>query len=414
MNEPTSEKPIRYCYECGNRIRMNLEHCWYCGVPVHRQIRPPRRCPFCAEPIRPESVKCPHCGEFVDGRARVETRPVQQMIVIDKDVLHAMRDLQLPPGSPVPDFARKVLDVQTVRAIEENKPDEIQAPGVKVLPAPSGAPMMIEYRPGEIETGGKEIVLRPAAQPPARAEAAGPSEVMQLPPSHPLAALGRPTGLARRTAAPTAAPTKPSQESDAVVDAELSDVYRICDACKAEILATDNYCYYCGRKYRRTFAEERRAAAERRRRFRKAVRNIFLLLLVAAAVLGGYFYLGGFISRQNIKDIEQIGRDALKGNLPKDLEELKTLSPKAVAAAAQCRRNLTLINSAKRAAAEKNGLKEGTVPLEDVLRELKMDKLPSCPTSGTYTLNPLGQLPTCSIGDNGTTSTLDDHIIADK
>jgi len=422
MNEPTSEKPIRYCYECGNRLRTNLEHCWYCGVPIRRQIRPPRRCPFCAEQIRPESIKCPHCGEFVDGREKVMPQPVQQMIVIDKELLNAMQDLRLLPGSPVPDTARRVLPERTVRAIEAGTTDQIQQPGVRVLPAPPDALLQIEYKPvetGAVETtGSSEIILRPMAQPPAPATpGAGPPAKTALPPSHPLASLARApvAPLARRKAPPPAKPAPAKAEkADAVVDAELSDVYRICDACKTEILAKDNYCYYCGRKFRRTYADERRAAAERRRRFFKALWTLVLLAIVAAVGVGGYLYLKGFVSRENLKDLGQIGRDALKGNLPKNLEELKTLDPKAIAAAAQCRRNLTLLASAKRAIAEAKGLKEGTVALEDVLKQLQTDRLPTCPTSGTYTLNPIGQPPTCSIGDNGTTSTLDDHVITDK
>jgi hypothetical protein len=332
-----------------------------------------------------------------------------------------MQDLHLLPGSPVPDPARRVLDAKTVRAIEEGKPDQIQEPGVRVLPAPlegPALPALIEYKPVGEPTSG-EIILRPTAQPPARAAAAGGlAPPAALPPSHPLASLsGRPASLpALRKAAPLA-PSKPkpaaSPKPDAAVDAEVSDLYRICEACKTEILADDNFCYYCGMKYRRTYADERRAAAERRRRFIKALWTLALLIVIAAIAVGGYLYLGGFVSRQNIKDIEQIGRDALKGNLPKNLEEL-TISPRAIADAAHCRRNLTRMDQAKRAAAAKKGLKQGTIPLADVLAELKMDKLLACPTSGTYTLNPIGQLPTCSVGNNGTTSTLDDHITTDK
>jgi len=398
MIEASSGKPIHYCYQCGKRLRMSLEACWCCGVPVQRQIRPPRRCPFCAEPIRPETIKCPHCGEFLDGRAHVDTRPVRQMIVIDKDLLHAMSDLRLSPGLPVPDSARPLLKEQTIRAIEENKPDQIQEPGVHLLPVPWSAPtppsvpMLIEHKPEG--TGSSEIVLVPTQQP-----------LAPLPPA---------SGVPVRYVPPPAAPPAAPEEPEATVDAEVSDLYRICDICKTEILATDKFCFYCGAQYRPSTADERREALERRRRFYRTVRLLVLLFFVAFGSLGVYLYVKGSLSREDLKSIEQIFRGAVKEKFPKSIEELKTINPKAIWAAEKCRENLHLIQSAKRAAAEKMGEKAATISLEDVLRELKTDKLPVCPTSGTYSINSLSQMPTCSIGDNGTTSTLDDHILSDK
>ena len=162
---------VNYCYRCGKRLGDQRMKCYYCGAPGIREIRPPRRCPFCDLPVRRKAVKCPNCGEFLDERARtkeaveaearaqtLEGRLLEQAgqqrpsitFIIDKAVIGAPESLRLPPGAHVPRDVSHLLPPSTVEAIERGDPTLIDHPGVKALPSPeasSGSGEIIEHKP---------------------------------------------------------------------------------------------------------------------------------------------------------------------------------------------------------------------------------------------------------------------------
>jgi len=86
------------------------------------------------------------------------------------------------------------------------------------------------------------------------------------------------------------------------------------------------------------------------------------------------------------------------------------VTPESIEQAKQCREMLERIQRAKRAAEQKNPVGVD-VTWENVLPLLNMKEIPRCPAGGTYKLNPSLQMPSCSIGNNSTVDTKDDHIL---
>lgn len=81
------------------------------------------------------------------------------------------------------------------------------------------------------------------------------------------------------------------------------------------------------------------------------------------------------------------------------------------ALANKCTTNLRAIETAKKMWAEESGVSQGSVPTWENIVPSYLIKVPSCPKGGTYTVGPAAEPPQCSIGDNSTQRTDDDHII---
>lgn len=84
-----------------------------------------------------------------------------------------------------------------------------------------------------------------------------------------------------------------------------------------------------------------------------------------------------------------------------------------VVIANKCRANLKQLDAAKHLRTQETGEDWGEVPLDwtDLEPYIAGEK-PTCPAGGTYTIKARRDtFPTCSIGDNGTERTGDDHIL---
>jgi hypothetical protein len=62
-----------------------------------------------------------------------------------------------------------------------------------------------------------------------------------------------------------------------------------------------------------------------------------------------------------------------------------------------CERNLVYIAGAKNIAGQEHGLKPGAIIDKQELGKYMLGEFPACPAGGTYTINPIGTKPTCSI-----------------
>lgn len=87
------------------------------------------------------------------------------------------------------------------------------------------------------------------------------------------------------------------------------------------------------------------------------------------------------------------------------------LGAKTVAKVNFCKTNLRQVQTAKEAWALDSGADYGAEPTWQDLVPKYLSKMPACPMGGSYSINSIGSSPACSIGNNNTERTTDDHIL---
>ena len=338
---------VFYCFRCGNRVKRAEGNCWYCGAPNRRSVRPPRHCPFCGESIAQKAVKCPHCAEFLDGRARptpvAPSGPPQQItFVIDKAVIQADKPLMLKGGGQIPPGLANLLSDQTVRAIQSNQPGLIDQEGVRALPMPRAAaqaaaslPEAIEQEtepadtlpaPGKGPAVGKGPAAPKGKAPFPESVRRGGTDLVRPDSTAPVVSSGKERALSLAKAGgtalakaggsalakltdrlmgamesptappPTAAPTAATEAGP--LDAEEVQLYRTCTVCGNELLADDNYCFHCGvvqRKIEKSGKPPMRVGG-----------NTFPIFVLCVLLLAGMVYLALFGDR--FKSFNLFGR----------------------------------------------------------------------------------------------------------
>jgi len=139
--------------------------------------------------------------------------------------------------------------------------------------------------------------------------------------------------------------------------------------------------------------------------FRKSIKYI----LLGAIIVGvGWMFATGRFSAREAGDLSRRAYYQGKGAV----QNLKEFSPSSGSYndAARCRENLKMIELAKRKAAALKNQESGFVTVQEVEAVLK-GPVPACPSGGQYSINPLVQLPTCSIGSQDNLDANDDHIL---
>lgn len=136
----------------------------------------------------------------------------------------------------------------------------------------------------------------------------------------------------------------------------------------------------------------------------KIIRFLVVVVIVLAGVFV-WFKNPGDIRYKILRTRSRAERAA------KDMAKAGKVTPEGIEKGKQCRDMLERITRAKRAAEERKGVAGISHTWEEILPLLNMKEIPRCPSGGQYSLNPSLQVPSCSIGNNRTIDTADDHII---
>jgi hypothetical protein len=146
------------------------------------------------------------------------------------------------------------------------------------------------------------------------------------------------------------------------------------------------------------------------RRLRKAGKALLvagILLAAGACVLLAYM-LGLF----RPEDLESKARQTVARARATAVGTTRPTSPAVVnspSCAADCRSQLRAIERAKRALHARGGFATGEASWAAVAGEV--GSKPKCPCGGSYSLGTFQQLPSCSVGANGTADARDDHVL---
>jgi zinc-ribbon domain len=67
--EPDRGSPLRPCRICIYSVLLNNQSRSDSGKRIMK------KCPYCAEEIQEEAIKCKHCGEFLNNKPRIPRKP---------------------------------------------------------------------------------------------------------------------------------------------------------------------------------------------------------------------------------------------------------------------------------------------------------------------------------------------------